>query len=828
MAFPNQRLTNSEKIQKYGSIKNWAKAVHSSIDGLNRFNSNLSIDKDIQENYDLLEGRFEVDKFKDLIRRYGNAQYKMPTELEHYDIMTSKYELLRGEQSRRPFNWMAIQTNGEIVTKASQAANELHKRNFKAMLQNALAEEGLAEPSEEGVQDPSAINRYINYSWRDKGEIYAQQALNNLRHYLRLDFKFQQAWEHFLKSGSAIVAIDIVANEIQARIVDRRYCDFDIAHGETFVDKASWIREWRYITASDVYDEYYEHLTDEDVVKIEDMKGNVKYYHLDPRFHTLPYDEVDRGYGVSTFKTGADTMVKVCRLCWRALKKLVMVKYPDPLTEKMQTRYEGEGYIGVEGEEIKEVWVNEWWEATKIGEDIYVNCRPVPNQFANLDNVSKNNCPYVGIQVPYPIASKMKPYQVLYNVFMYHLKLDFATAIGRVGVFDIAQIPASEGFDIDKWLYYLKTFRIGFINSREEGSDGQRSAFNTWKDMDLSVASSIQHNIEMLEVIKKQLADLVGISPEREGSGTSQETLGGIERFVSQSNFITESSFYIFNEFKRNFLERLVNLSKVAYREGKKGSYTTDDGARVFFDIDPAKYDNAEIGIFISNSAQDNEALQTIKQLAQTAMQNQEIDLLDLAEIATDQNTTSIKNKLRDARARIQQMQERQAQQQQEQQLLAEQEVTKREMMIQDREDARAREKNETDIRRAEISALGFSKETDINNNLIPDVLEAEKIKQKEKEINKKLDLDKRKHQDEMELEREKMANEVKLQKQKLALEGAMKRMEMQQKIKQNEIEHKQKMAFDKQKATQDLQLSKQKTKAQIQLARSKPKPKKG
>src|SRR5690606_34072346 len=121
------------------------------------------------------------------------------------------------------------------------------------------------------------------------------------------------------------------------------------------------------------------------------------------------------------------------------------------------------------------------------GRDIYCRIQPKKVQFRTMDNPSICKLGYVGTTYnnrnskSISLVGLVKHHQYLYNVIMYRMELEIAKAQGKKMVMDIAQIPRSQGMDLEKWIYYFNTTGLAFINSFEEGKDkfaGQTSNFN--------------------------------------------------------------------------------------------------------------------------------------------------------------------------------------------------------------------------------------------------------------------------------------------------------------------------------------------------------------
>ena len=76
-------------------------------------------------------------------------------------------------------------------------------------------------------------------------------------------------------------------------------------------------------------------------------------------------------------------------------------------------------------------------------------------------------------------------------------------------------------------------------------------SFNTTgKVLDPRVGDYIQQTIGMLTYIEKQIGIISGVSEQRQGQVENRETVGGVERSVTQSSHITEKWFLLHEETK--------------------------------------------------------------------------------------------------------------------------------------------------------------------------------------------------------------------------------------------------------------------------------------
>jgi len=772
-SFPAQNLTRAQKRKEYGSEEKFGEAVLESLNNFRTFSSFKTEEWKIHENYNLLEGKFNREDYQGTFDFFGEvlSDYKMPAELDHYDLMSPKYELLKGEELKRPFNHKVISTNADSVSRVQEKKNNEIKERMDYDLQQALQAAGLLEAPQEQLaqmapREYPEIQRHYDLEYRDKMEVAAASSLEYLKAQLHLDWVFNEGWGHYLKSARELYWVGDIEGEPRIRNVDPRFCAYELSSGVENIERCTWFIEWRYLTAADIHEEYHSAIKKEDVEKIETLKGNVSRSHDEPYMATYFSGEYVTG-SENSFRIGNETLLKVIRVEWMGLRKIGFVTYLDE-DGQIQKKTVDETFkktefpyqvISVEWE-----WINEPWEATRIGEDIYVNIRPVPNADFSLDNLGRRKLQYVGTTGKYSIVEKMKQWNLLYNVIMMRMKQEIVTSIGQVGVFDVSQIPRSEGFDMDKWLYYLNVFKIGFINSQEEGKRGKPSGFNQWKSMNMAHTEMIQQWMSMANFIEKKIADITGITPQREGQVAASETVGGVERSVQSSSYITEYLFYTHAETKRRVLERLLDRAKFSWRDGKKAFYAVEgDLTRRILDIEPGGFAHENFGIFVQDKSHDHEAQQLLRQAAVGEIQAGNADLRNILAVIKSDNLTQMETKLDTLYAERDEKAQAAKQAETEQLMAIEQSKQQAEMQKDQFKEQNANARNQADnMTKLEIANLQFATKTnDANRNGVLDTVEAQ-LKQKE------LELQERRENRELDLKEKELEQEERLTQEEL------------------------------------------------------------
>ena len=343
------------------------------------------------------------------------------------------------------------------------------------------------------------------------------------------------------------------------------------------------------------------------------------------------------------------------------------------------------------------------------------------------------------------------------------------------------------GISVERWMHYLSSVGVNFINPYEEGwnipgrEGGKPSQFNQLTALDLTMSNVIAEYIQLMDKIEQLAGTISGITQQREGSVSTSERVNNVERSVVQSSHITEPLFWVHNQCKRRVMNMLLNTAKGAWQESgkQKLSYIYDNGERAFLDI-VDKFYYEDMDVFVSDTSKDLENINKLQQLIQPAMQNG-ASLLEAAEVLTNDNFNIIKQKLKDMQTRQEQLQQQQQQAEAEaQQKLQEMQnqAKQQELMLQEAQMDLQRyqidQDNATKIAVAQISAYRGTEDKDADQNGIPDpielgnqALQQQKIDSdaytKRYEAKQKREIE----QEKIKLERDKMEHESKLQKQK-------------------------------------------------------------
>lgn len=612
-------------------------------------------------------GHVDIKEYAMLLNPNGLKKFRTPKQIQHHPIAVPYMNVLIGEEFDRYYNWRCVLTNPDSI---AQIDND-KKKMMADKVKQVVTDQSLSP--EEAMEELKKYDKYLNYKYQDIREKRSNLLLKHYTKELDLRLKFNEGFKDVLLHNEegyigevfngrpSIEKLDSLKTFVIRSGDSRKYEDADV------------IITYDYIPPGKAQDLYYKYLTDADTKTLDSVANKLdigKGTELDRDEHgiNIARREMMRDYISMPGKLGSSISsdhsqitdefgnIRRIRLFWKSKKMVKRVKSYDEITGKPVYSYESEHYIARTdmGEEVEEYWVSQWWEGVELHDEIYPYIRPREIQFNKFDDPGYNHPGIVGQMYgidSYQGSSMMDmamPYQLIYDATFHRLQDAMSKFFGSLVVVDYASLPA--GWDIDKWMFFAKNAGIAVKDSFKEGTKGMATGKlaggmpNSGQSINQQLGDYIQQQINILNYVENQLGRIVGVPPQRLGEIQNRETVGGVERAVTQSSFITNERFQIHDNVKKRVLMMLLELCKVAYKGSKtRFQYLTDEYIMASFEIDD-DFVNEDYGIIVDNDSNTAKIEQMLEQVTQQAIQSQMIRYSDLFKFY---NTSSLVEKQR-------------------------------------------------------------------------------------------------------------------------------------------------------------------------------------
>jgi hypothetical protein len=752
------------------------------------------------KNYDLMKGILRMEDFyqEPEVRSFTDvltADLELPAYVKHYSIVTTPVNELVGEISKRPdtFRVKAFDDDSkseELQFKTDTLQNYVISQAKKQILEKA-AIEGVEVPEEELEQMTMDQVKDQLDSYTSIAEKWANHILTCQKAEFNLKEKSEDAFRdllisarefyHIYEDNSKLGFNIEVANPKNTWFLttpDRKWISDPTGRAQgAYAAGTVQVMELSEIIESipDLTKEEIDHLRSslQDYGLINVRESNLGNPDAIPGQDSVMYDTFDplvlqtRMIIESEMKENNDGLKDflgltnnvssfgykyvVVRSYWISKRKIGKLIYIDEMGNEQSLLVDENYKSGTipTQQSLEWGWINEWYQGTKIGPDIY-HIKP----FKLL-----NYCPIIGTTYEVKnteaksLVDLMKPFQVLYNVCMNQLYKLLEKEVGKVQLMSLRHIPIPKDGDaqdaLDIWEMEARNRGVVFIDDSPENLKAP-SSFNQFTALDLTRTQEIQSRYTLAQQLKAECWELVGMSRQRMGSVSASESATGTNTAMQQSYSQTEPLF-VAHEYVMGQLYQAI-IDAALYVESSKPestlSYITNEGESAFVQVNGSDLKFRDLKVFLTNRPEDNQMFNELRQLSQALIQNGGT-LYDVVELYTTKSMRDMKKTFKDLRDR-QIAQQDQAQQIEQQKLEQQQQQAQAQMQqaIQMKQADQAHDDYQKELDRqskekiAIIQATGFGnvESEDTNANAIPDVLEVTRLTQDQNKATKDYD----------------------------------------------------------------------------------------
>lgn len=717
--FPSQKLPFKRKTKKW-------RQKHLDWADNNSYVNNSSIRRKIRNkliNLNLYNGKVDTEDMKLILNPGGLEKYFTPDAIQHYPIITPRVNVLVGEEKKRKFDWSVEIINPDTLSKIKEDKKKLVDQKLMEMLESDVSDEELE-------QELIKYGDYINFDYQDLREKRANLLMKNYISKLNMKYLFQKGFKDALIFGEEIYMFDIVNSNVTFERLNPTKVHTLRSGSSNKIEDSDIIVLDDFWSPGKIQDTYYNDLSDIQVKELDDESttpgandknldgmseaiDDEEGYRLLDRLGFDSYLNATGVYDVEQSLTSRDSYkdtrgnIRVIRMFWKSMKKVAKVTYFDEAGAK-QVKFRSEEYVvdKAMGETVEWLWVPQWWKGVKIGKDIYLQIKPREIQYNKMNQPSFNSCGIVG-QIyntsdseVVTMVDRAKPFQYLFDISWYRVNEAMSKYLGSIVELDLAKVP--KGWSVTKWLYFARKSGISVVDSFREGQKGMAKGKlagavgnTTGRVLEQRVGDFIQVHMEMMEYAKAQMDEITGVSRQRLGQTENRETVGGIERAVSQSNHITEELFTMHDYCKKRCFELLLETAKIALKgQNVKFSYIADDMTRQLAEIDGDEFAEEEYGLSVSNEDSINVMQQKLDGMVQLGLQNQMISFSSAIKMYNSSSMREIQRliekdeqQMKESQSRADEANQAQLKAQMEQQALKDQEEMNLDLQKFNRED---------------------------------------------------------------------------------------------------------------------------------------------
>lgn len=423
------------------------------------------------------------------------------------------------------------------------------------------------------------------------------------------------------------------------------------------------------------------------------------------------------------------------------------------------------------GEHVEWFWINQVYGGTKINTllqttysrtnagltSIYIDVKPIKFQFKSEGNLWGNKLPVEGVvctdtrlNKAFSLVDLMKPYQIIFNMVNNQIKDMLIDEIGTVVLLDQNYLPTSSmGEDwgsnnLGKAYVAMKNFQMLPVDSSMNNLEG-RNGFSNFQQLNLEQTNRFISRLKIGEWAKNEAFAAIGITPQRLGAVSASESATGTSAAIQGSYTQTEHLFVNHSNFLMPRVRSMMIEAAQFYQSSNPTNnmqYTTEEGENIMFEIEGYKLLPRDIQVYTHFRPNTKVILDSMKSLI---LNNNTTgaNVYDLLKITAMETPSEI---IEAAKQSVEQFQlQEQQKRDHEQQLLDKQLQAQAQEKQADKEfEAEENEKDrESSYAEKVVGAMGFAKDTDVNKNATPDVLELTRFNSDLNQFQEKIMLEK-------------------------------------------------------------------------------------
>lgn len=648
--------TPLQKIPKSKKDRNWKVNNMKYYNGFAFGTTTQSHNTAIEKLFRIASGVIDMTEYSHIQNPYhleGEQFKKYPDKLRRYDILSPLFLKALRRFLDRPFEPVVYTRNSNFDNEKQQAEKALIEESLQRKFINSLIATGQIQEQDQVEElSPDIIKQKVS-SMKDMDTISGQTILDYMLDKDHIQQKYMMEFYHLLCTNRCFSYADVRNDNVIRYTVNPMIIDVHGGNNDKFIEDYAVIRVRYRFTFEEIVDIFQ----GEDLSEYPDFFEYLENYNSNFKlgnYSTSHFDEYRLNrHGLPATNTGINSMhrfIDVNHIQWSSFRKVHFIPNGEELIEV------DEDYIG--DDIVYSEWKEEIREGYIIANKYYVGGDCIENPRYDFNNPFKAKKNYTGVIFMHDliqqlsIPEKVIQYQEAYDVIKFKIqytinknKDKIATipmSLLRMGGLqsDSASKTINHTFGDDEELdvkalmnergrsrnnpiaenlYYADTTQILFLDD----SDPQKAlaAASLLKSIDLSLGNYIQWLIQYAQNIKAEAEDVFGFNRYISGDIGNRESVQNVQAGLQQSTAIIDLYYAEFENYQANDLQRLIDLSRYAFKKGRNLIFTRNNTEVVKLQV-PDNFQHLSYGIFVRNSSKTKEILDTLKAQAGQFLQN--------------------------------------------------------------------------------------------------------------------------------------------------------------------------------------------------------------
>lgn len=576
-----------------------------------------------------------------------------------YRVTKVKIDLLQGEWLKRPLISTVTTINSDSVSSKMQQYDFMKgamiARDEITAVKNIAGVDVM-----EGLEIPENESVFAKMNFKDKCEDVMQIITDKAVVQLDVKKKLSECFRDCEITNYAYAMIELnQKGQVELHWIDPRNAIYEAIDGDDYLEKSPIRGCKREMSVQDILLRY--ELTKEQRDKLDQARQNPDAW-VGPNGYGRGYMRYDQSRGGLVCDVIHIEWDSVTPLYYKIVPKTKSQLEIDPdgntLTFEMDTfKYEAnkayhDKNVSEGKYEIVTKFIQETYEATRIGGVIDVNMRKVQGKKRSIDNPSEIlSATYVGYihgrvnGVTVSLQQLIENFSNIYDLIQYKKNIEIAKMKGKYITIDKAGLGQKQ--KLTDVYYRLVNDQVVEFDSSAAGNLGGRQLdpkmmFQTG---DLGLSDSFKELLIAEQNIINNINQISGINENRQGVTAASSTATAQQSDIANSRTITEALFYGFSGFTKRVMKAIVDKSAISYafyrKEEGEAILGSEKYAFLQSSIDLAYRD---YGLEIEDGSRYMEISQKIERMMEFSLNAKEIRPMDALHVLLAPTVAEQKN----------------------------------------------------------------------------------------------------------------------------------------------------------------------------------------
>lgn len=552
-----------------------------------------------------------------------NMKYKV------WPLARQKVRQLVTDFMARPLKKKVTSINKEAENRKEKHRLDLSLAKLNEEITQELSQMFGFDITEEGqsqnIDIPEDIDKYIDMTYKEASEVALQIGVDYLLYAQKLIERFKYGFIDSCISFKAFFKVYIEDGNPVWRRIDPRNCYYDIPYESEYLDDCSWFVEERWLTINQITAEY--ELTTDEAIQLARLAGDwgVGTQGGDSNWFYRK--------GISNEQSfSGDFKIRVVSMEWKSqmMKKVKISpnkRNPKkPFYKRVKDTYEPKVD---KGERVESKIVDDIRKCTVIGGYLTKDWGRLENQVRSVDAPEKASLSYTGLvgdtttDIQHSLVKELEYLQDFSSDILFTIRRISKKLGKRALVYDTAQIPKQFAkpdkngkiAPLQRVFHHMDEDSIIAINSKDESQRGKSHQFNQFTEVNLSPSGDVTELVNLLMMIDELASKISGVAPQREGQTKAYETGFANKTAILSSNRRTEIYMKPYANLVQRVIEKAINLTKIAWQDGKKARFFMGDGGIAVLNALPDIAFN-DYGFYLNDGGKDLEMKEIINNAA--------------------------------------------------------------------------------------------------------------------------------------------------------------------------------------------------------------------